>query len=75
MLKNNSTRPAEKNPVIGSGIKTGKGRTGDVAEHGPVERSVGNCLCPNCGYKVKHRAGKPCYDVKCRRCGTAMTRG
>jgi hypothetical protein len=34
----------------------------------------GYCICPSCRNKVKHQAGQPCYDVKCPKCGTAMTR-
>jgi transposase len=34
----------------------------------------GNCVCPSCGHKVPHQIGQPCYNVKCPKCGTAMTR-
>jgi hypothetical protein len=34
----------------------------------------GYCLCPECGNKVKHVAGKPCYDQKCPKCGAALVR-
>lgn len=35
----------------------------------------GSCLCPNCNYKEAHQLGTPCYDKKCPKCGTPMTRG
>jgi len=34
----------------------------------------GGCICPNCGYKLPHQVGLPCYDQQCPRCGSAMTR-
>jgi endogenous inhibitor of DNA gyrase (YacG/DUF329 family) len=35
----------------------------------------GECVCPNCGKKVPHERGVPCYEAKCPDCGTAMIRG
>lgn len=34
----------------------------------------GSCLCPACGYAVPHVRGVPCVEVRCPRCGAAMTR-
>ncbi len=34
----------------------------------------GNCVCPNCGEKVPHQQGVPCYGVNCPKCGTKMQR-
>ena len=34
----------------------------------------GYCVCPNCGYKEHHQAGVPCYNKKCPKCETPMTR-
>ena len=34
----------------------------------------GYCVCPNCGYKVSHQIGTPCYQQHCPKCKTAMTR-
>lgn len=36
---------------------------------------VDECVCPNCGYKVKHVRGKPCAQIKCPKCGTPMAGG
>jgi DNA-directed RNA polymerase subunit RPC12/RpoP len=34
----------------------------------------GECVCPNCGYRTTHQVGSPCYEIKCPKCGTPMTR-
>jgi len=34
----------------------------------------GDCECPSCGFAVPHAVGKPCYEVKCPRCGSQMKR-
>lgn len=34
----------------------------------------GECICPNCNYHQVHKLGVPCYNIKCPRCGTPMTR-
>jgi len=47
----------------------GRGRMGGFAA-GPA----GNCVCPECGYKEPHQTGVPCYQKKCPKCGTLMTR-
>jgi hypothetical protein len=47
----------------------GRGRGGGFGA-GPG----GFCLCPSCGERSPHQPGSPCYDQKCPKCGTAMTR-
>jgi hypothetical protein len=54
--------------VQGQGL--GPSRMGGPFAAGPE----GYCVCPNCGHKVKHVAGKPCNRQKCSKCGTQMTR-
>ncbi len=34
----------------------------------------GSCICPQCGMKVPHQPGVPCFQVKCPQCGTNMVR-
>lgn len=34
----------------------------------------GMCMCPECGYETSHRAGVPCIEMKCEKCGAPMVR-
>lgn len=55
------------------GNSRGAGRGRRVAGHqyaGPG----GFCVCPNCGHKVQHVPGLPCYQFDCPHCGAIMTR-
>lgn len=54
----------------GGGRRGGRGRMGGSQAAGPD----GYCVCPNCNHKVKHVAGKPCFEQKCPKCGTQMIR-
>lgn len=49
----------------------GQGRMGG---NRPGAGPGGNCVCPNCGERVPHQQGVPCYEVNCPKCGTKMTR-
>ena len=61
-----------KSIKIGGGVyeMAGRGRMGGFGA-GPE----GECVCPKCGYRMPHRRGIPCYQEKCPKCGSAMTRG
>ena len=37
--------------------------------------SLGECVCTKCKHKITHQRGMPCYQIKCPKCGTLMTRG
>ncbi|MGD1991665.1 MAG: hypothetical protein PVI59_00595 [Anaerolineae bacterium] len=54
----------------GRGGGRGPGRMGGPFAAGPG----GSCVCPSCGHREPHVAGKPCYEQKCPECGTQMTR-
>ncbi len=56
---------------IGQGGK-GRGRMGGTR---PGAGPSGSCVCPNCGAKVPHQVGTPCYNLSCPQCGTKMVRG
>lgn len=36
---------------------------------------IGYCICPTCGYKIKHERGFPCSTIKCPKCKINLTRG
>ncbi len=55
----------------GAGKRAVRGRMGGPFAAGPV----GECTCPKCGKKAAHQRGIPCYQQKCPKCGSPMTRG
>ncbi len=60
----------------GSGTGRGLGRGGGRGRMGGQGAgSGGMCVCPDCGTKVEHKAGVPCYEMTCPKCGAKMTRG
>lgn len=48
----------------------GRGRIGGPYAAGPG----GDCVCPKCGHKIKHRRGLPCTQRICSKCKTRMIR-
>jgi hypothetical protein len=73
MPRGDGTGPQGQGPGTGMGTgPRGKGRgRGDGFGAGPG----GDCICTNCGGKVPHQLGTPCFEQKCPKCGSAMTRG
>ncbi|TEU17885.1 MAG: hypothetical protein E3J25_01645 [Anaerolineales bacterium] len=55
---------------VGRGGGRGPGRMGGPKAAGPG----GDCVCPKCGHRAPHVVGQPCYQKKCPKCGTQMTR-
>ena len=53
----------------GRGFRGGRGPGGFRPGRPPT-----NCICPNCGAIVPHRPGLPCFQTRCARCDTPMTR-
>lgn len=67
------TGPVGKNAASrrGAGVGSGRGKMGGSnSGAGPG----GYCVCPQCGVKVSHQQGTPCYSITCPQCGTRMTR-
>jgi hypothetical protein len=51
----------------GGGRRSGSGRGRGM---GPS----GDCICVKCGYSSPKKAGVPCLDERCPKCGTALVR-
>jgi len=51
-----------------------QGRFKNIIKQAKGKGPEGYCVCPKCGYKEKHQTGTPCYQKKCPKCGTLMTR-
>jgi len=34
----------------------------------------GDCICPKCGKKEKHKLGVPCRSMKCKDCDNQLER-
>ncbi len=58
----------------GGGRGTGGSGRGRMGGTKPGAGPAGYCVCPNCGHKVTHQVGQPCYKVNCPKCGTRMIR-
>jgi len=72
MPRGDGTAPKGQVPGTGGGaVRRGSGKgPGNGFAAGPG----GDCICPNCGEKIAHKMGAPCYEQQCPKCGTAMTR-
>lgn len=51
----------------GSGLGRGSGNK-------PGSGPGGYCVCPKCGYREPHQAGRPCKDIACPQCGTRLVK-
>ena len=60
----------------GQGPMTGRGRAGRGRGQGGgfAQGPSGECRCPNCGFQEPHQVGVPCFNKKCPKCGSPMTR-
>ena len=64
----NGTGPTGAARGLGQG--DGRGRQSGGFGLGPD----GECICPNCKTKASHQRGVPCFNQKCSKCGSLMTR-
>ena len=65
--------PIERGLGQGRGFGRGRGR-GFGPGLGQGVGPGGYCICPKCGHKEKKVIGKPCTEMKCKKCGTLMVR-
>jgi hypothetical protein len=71
MPRGDGTGPRGQGPGTGRGLGRGGGR-GRMGGRGAGVG--GECVCPNCGHRATHQTGTPCYEIRCPKCGTPMTR-
>lgn len=76
MPRGDGTGPMGRGPGTGRGRGMGAGGgMGRMGGSRPGAGPGGDCVCPSCGARAVHRAGIPCFDLKCPKCGTPMLRG
>jgi len=63
--------PRGQGPGRGTGRGSGQGRMGRIR---PSAGPGGYCICPDCGERIVHQVGVPCYSVNCPKCGAQMVR-
>lgn len=52
----------------------GFGRAGGQGQGRGGLGAGGVCICPKCGQRTPHQAGRPCLDERCPSCGVALVR-
>ncbi len=72
MPQRDGTGRQGQGPGMGGGV--GQGGAGRGQGGGSSKGPGGNCICPSCGERVPHQLGTPCFEEKCPKCGTVMTR-
>ena len=72
--KDRTGPPGGGGKISGGGIGRGGGGRGRMGGNRPGSGPGGLCECPNCGTKVSHQRGVPCFDLVCPGCGTPMTK-
>ena len=70
----NGTDPFGEGPGTGSGMRADGGQ-GRMGGNRPGAGPGGDCVCPQCGTRVGHDRGVPCYNLSCPKCGAKMVRG
>lgn len=75
MPRGDGTGPTGQGPGTGRGAGGAGGAGGRGRQGGPQAAGPGgDCVCPNCGNRVAHQRGVPCYQRECPKCGARMTR-
>ena len=72
MAEENQRGDSGQGRGFGRGRGQGRGQGGGRRSGGM--RAGGYCVCPSCGHKEGHQAGKPCFEKKCPECNTDMVR-
>ncbi|MCF7895344.1 MAG: hypothetical protein K9L69_04360 [Candidatus Omnitrophica bacterium] len=78
MPRGDGTGPTGQGPIGGRGQGGGRGRGPRLRREvsgRPGAGPGGLCLCPACKLSVAHKAGTPCAEMKCPKCGGILVRG
>jgi uncharacterized protein len=60
---------------LGQGMGAGRGADSGKRMRGKFAASPeGKCVCPKCEHTIMHQRGLPCYQQKCPKCKSLMTR-
>ncbi|MDD5552136.1 MAG: cation diffusion facilitator family transporter [Candidatus Pacebacteria bacterium] len=51
-----------------------RGKFKEEVKEATGQGPVGNCICPECGYKAPHKRGIPCSSLKCPKCNINLKR-
>jgi len=68
----------KRDSQTGSGGGQGQGRGGGRSGRKGGSKAAGpggTCVCPQCGQRESHERGVPCFERRCPKCGSTMTRG
>ena len=76
-ISNSYFNPQEK--FLGMSLSRGfgwqrRGRFKNSIPQAQGKGPEGYCKCPQCGYKVKHKRGTPCFKLKCPNCNINLER-
>ena len=62
-------------PDFGRGFEwQRRGKFKEEVKEATGQGPVGNCICPECGYKTPHKRGIPCSSLKCPKCNLNLKR-
>jgi hypothetical protein len=61
-------------PEFGRGFGWNKRGRFQKDDNGQGRGPGGNCVCPNCGWRVAHQGGTPCAAIKCQKCQIGLER-
>lgn len=70
----NGTGPTGQGPGTGRGAGRGGGRGRQPGGFGLGPGDFCICTNPECGKKIPHQRGVPCYEQRCPDCGSPMVR-